>query len=243
MTIPAAGYPTYGHDIGIIMLNCAFQRQRGDMGNATTFPFPVLYEVVTDVAVDDILTRSEEQFLLPFIRAAKTLEARGVKAITTSCGCLALHQRRLAAAVGIPLFASTLLQVPLVYQMTGCTGSVGLFAADSALLTEAHYEAVGWSSHDIPIAMASMHETVEFPKLMAQNADHSVQVDFSVVERDVRRIARELAVRTPDLRAIVIECTNLVPYAFAIQAETGVPVFDIVTLTRMVRDTVARTPF
>lgn len=243
MNPPASGYPTYGHDIGIIMLNCAFQRLRGDMGNAATFPFPVLYEVVTDVAVDDILTSSEERFLLPFIAAAKTLQARGVKAITTSCGCLALHHRRLAAAVDIPLFASTLIQVPLVHQMVGCRGKVGLFAADSALLSEAHFRAVGWSSNDIPIAMASMSHTPEFPKLMQQNADPAVVVDFGTVEQDVRRVARELLTREPEVRAIVIECTNLVPYAFAIQAETGLPVFDIVTLTKMAKEAVTRARF
>ena len=46
--------------------------------------------------------------------------------------------------------------------------------------------------------------------------------------------------RPPDLGALVIECTDLVPFAQLIQQRLGVPVFDIVTLTTMVHATLCR---
>ena len=51
-----------------------------------------------------------------------------------------------------------------------------------------------------------------------------------------------LAGANPDLGALVIECTDLVPFAHAIQARLGVPVFDIVTLTEMVHQSLTRRP-
>ena len=40
------GKPVYGARLGILMLEARFPRIPGDMGNAATWPFPVLYQVV-----------------------------------------------------------------------------------------------------------------------------------------------------------------------------------------------------
>lgn len=63
------------------------------------------------------------------------------------------------------------------------------------------------------------------------------------LESEVLSQAGQLAQRNPDMGALVIECTDLVPFAHAIQARIGVPVFDIVTLTRMVHHTLTREPY
>ena len=43
---------------------------------------------------------------------------------------------------------------------------------------------------------------------------------------------RVLVARHPDIAAIVLECTNMPPYADAVRAATGLPVHDITTLVR-----------
>ncbi|GAG90976.1 unnamed protein product [marine sediment metagenome] len=48
--------------------------------------------------------------------------------------------------------------------MVGRRGKIGILTADSRLLSEDHFMAVGWSSKDIPIAIASMHQCEEFNK-------------------------------------------------------------------------------
>jgi Asp/Glu/hydantoin racemase len=40
--------------------------------------------------------------------------------------------------------------------------------------------------------------------------------------------------RHPEVGAIVLECTNMPPYAAPIREATGLPVFDITTLIRLV---------
>lgn len=47
----------------------------------------------------------------------------------------------------------------------------------------------------------------------------------------------------PDLGALVIECTDVVPYARDLQQRLGVPVFDIVTLTNYVHAALTRQPY
>ena len=51
-------------------------------------------------------------------------------------------------------------------------------------------------------------------------------------------MARRLVADHPEIGAIVLECTNMPPFRADIQHATGLPVFDITTLVRMVRDAV-----
>ena len=44
--IATGGKAIYGAPLGILMLEARFPRIPGDMGNAATWPFPVLYRVV-----------------------------------------------------------------------------------------------------------------------------------------------------------------------------------------------------
>ena len=48
------------------------------------------------------------------------------------------------------------------------------------------------------------------------------------------RVARRLVALHPDVGAIVLECTNMPPYTADIQRETGLPVFDVVSLVSLV---------
>ena len=45
------------------------------------------------------------------------------------------------------------------------------------------------------------------------------------------------------IRTILLECSNLPPYAAAVQAAVGLPVYDFVTMLHHVRATLVRTPF
>ena len=44
--VARGGKAVYGAAVGILMLEARFPRIPGDVGNATTWPFPVLYKVV-----------------------------------------------------------------------------------------------------------------------------------------------------------------------------------------------------
>jgi hypothetical protein len=53
--IVKGGKAVYGAAVGILMLEARFPRIPGDVGNATTWPFPVLYKVVRGASPDRVV--------------------------------------------------------------------------------------------------------------------------------------------------------------------------------------------
>ena len=226
----ARGGPTlYGHTIGIIVLDTRFPRVPGDIGNASTWPFPVRYRVVAQATPDRVVRQKAEGLLAPFIAAAHDLVNDGVRAITTSCGFLSLYQHEIAAAVPVPVFTSSLLQMPLIARMLRPDQKVGVITIDSRYLTEAHLRAVGAES--APVVIAGLETEKELTRVLI---DNEPELDTQEAEAEMVHVARLLVAEHPEVGAIVLECTNMPPYARAVQRATGLPVFDIVTLTRWV---------
>ena len=97
MTRVRGGENQYGFTVGILMLDTRFPRIPGEMGNATTFPFPVRYHRVAG-AIPDLVVRRGAAGLLPaFVDGARQLEREGVGAISTNCGFLVKFQKEMAA--------------------------------------------------------------------------------------------------------------------------------------------------
>jgi hypothetical protein len=237
MAPPITGFP-----LGVIMQVDTLVRPPGDVGNATTFPFPVLYRTVPEA--DQVVLREPSTAraqVAPWVRAAQELERAGVRAITGGCGYLAILQDILAAQVSVPVFTSALLQVPLVHRMLGPGRTVGIITANAKHLTEEYFTACGWSSREVPVATVGLEDTPFAAVLRGQE---------ELTERDLERLAdivvrQAVALREehPSVGAYVFECTNLPPYAAAVQRATRLPVFDIVTLIHWVHEAVARRPF
>lgn len=223
-------------EIGVLCLDTAFDKIPGHIRNRTTFDFPVRYQVVTGATPERVVSQADPRLLEPFIQAAKELEAAGVAAITGACGFLVIFQRELADAVRVPLYSSSLIQLLMVSRMIRSDQKVGLLVANKASLTPRHLAAVGAES--VPVSVAGMADQPEFREVILEG--RRVELDADRLEREVLGVVERL---DPDLGALVIECTDLVPFAHAIQARLGVPVFDIVTLTEMVYLGLTRGPF
>jgi len=224
--------------IGVIGLDTSFTKIPGHIRNPATFGFPVAYEVVAGATAERVVTRADPTLLEPFVEAARRLESRGVGAITTACGFLVLFQRELAAAVSVPLYASSLVQLSMVHRMLRPDQKVGVLTAKRPALTRRHLEAVG--AQDVPVAVVGMEDQPEFREVMLEA--RRPELDADRLEREVLGRAGELAA-DPGVGALLLECTDLVPFAHAMQARTRLPVFDIVTLTEMVHATLTRTRY
>jgi len=229
------GFNQYGFTVGILMLDTRFPRIPGDMGNASTFPFPVRYHRVTGASPDLVVRRGAEGLLPSFVEGARALEREGVGAITTNCGFLVKYQREMAAAVTTPVFTSSLLLVPLVHRLLGPGRRVGLMTVNSASLGPEHLAGAGIGP-DIPLAVAGMEGEKEFTRVMLGD---ELELDVDLAREEHIRVARRLISEHPDIGAIVLECTNMPPYAADIQRETGRAVFDIISLVRMAHDALA----
>jgi hypothetical protein len=228
-----------GAAIGVICLDTSFTKIPGHIRNRATFGFPVVYHVVSGATPERVVTRPDPALLQPFIQAAVRLEAAGVSAITSACGFLALFQAELAGAVRIPLYSSSLMQVPMVHRMLAAGRKVGILTASASSLSPAHLAGVGAES--VPVRIAGMAGQPEFREVILEGKRDDL--DPRRLRSEVLGVAEALLLGNPDVAALVLECTDLVPFAHDIQARTGVPVFDIVTLTGLVHESLNRRPF
>ena len=216
--------------LGVVMLETRFPRPPGDIGHPQTFAFPVRYRIVRGASPRRVVVERDRTLLAPFIEAARALEREGVTAVTTSCGFLALFQREMAAALAVPVWTSSLLLVAEIE--AGLRDGrrvgrrVGVVTVDAASLTAEHLRAVG-ARTDTPIEGLALDSPFRATLL-----DDRAELDVDEAALATVAAAERLVARHPEVAAVVLECTNLPPYADAVRAATGLPVHDITTLVR-----------
>ena len=223
--IARGGKAVYGAPLGILMLEARFARIPGDMGNAGTWPFPVLYRVVRGASPERVVLDGARGLLPAFLEAAEELVRLGAEAITTNCGFLSLFQQQLAAHVRVPVATSSLMQVPWVQALLPPGRRVGLVTVCAATLTPAHLAAAGVPP-DTPVAGTEGGREFYRVLIGAEKDD----LDATLAEQDILAAGRDLVAQHPDVGAIVLECTNMPPYAAALRAALGLPVYDIYSM-------------
>lgn len=211
--------------IGILMLETTFPRIPGDIGNPKTFPFPVRFQIVHGASPQRVVIDADAGLIEDFIDAGRALVAKGVQAITTSCGFLALFHRQLADALPVPVFTSSLLQVHMAHAVIRRDQKIGIITARRPSLTDAHLAGVDIGKY--PLAIVGMEDAQEFSAVFIDGAP---TLDVSKCRREMQLAAKHLVEKHPDVGAIVLECTNMPPYAHTIRRVTGLPVFDAVTM-------------
>lgn len=227
----------YGYTIGILVIEGHFPRLPGALGNATTFPFPVLHHVVPGASGERVVRQADAE-MGPWLEGARALEAAGVRAITTSCGFTAMFQRELTEAVDVPVFASSLLLVPLIARMQKPGRRVGVITADARHLTARHLDGAG--IHPATVVVAGLEGCQEFEEVVFQDRP---DLDVDRMQAEVVDVASGLVGRHPEVGALLLECSLLPPFAHAVQAATRLPVFDYTTLVTMVHSSLVRRPF
>jgi aspartate/glutamate racemase len=216
--------------LGVLMLQTRFPRPLGDIGHPQSLPFVVRHQVVQGATPQTVVRAPgapgapgapRALGIAPFVQAAQQLVAEGAQAITTSCGFLALWQRELQAALPVPVWSSALLQLA---QPAASPRRCGVITIEAAALTPAHLQAVA-ADPATPVEGITpgspLHRTLllDLPQLDMQDA-----------QQQVLAAGQRLLQRHPGVNTIVLECTNLPPYAAALRLASGLPVLDILSL-------------
>jgi len=230
---------SYGRPIGILVLEEHIPCPPGTPGNPTTFPFPVCYEIVRGVSTEGLNDVNHPAGLQSFLAAGRSLIDKGVRAVAGNCGLMIVHQRQLARALEVPVFLSSLLQLPLIAQMLGPEATIGILVSRREGLRAEHLR-VASGGAQLPIAVAAMDAK---PHFHAAVCAQSGVLDFERVQMEVVEVAEELVAQHPAIRALLLECVDLPPYAAAVQQAVGLPVFDITTLITHAFSALVRKPF
>ncbi len=209
--------------LGILMLDTRFPRVPGDVGNPSTWPFPVRYAVVRNASPERVVRGNARGLVDAFAAAGRTLASEGAAGIITTCGFLALHQRQLAHALPVPFASSSLMQLLVLARTLPAGKRPGVITIDAASLTGRHLTAVG---ADPATPVVEVDPAGAFARAILGDLP---SLDTAAAEREVLAAGERLVAEHPDVAAVVLECTNMPPYASSLRKRLGLPVHDMVS--------------
>ena len=96
-----------------------------------------------------------------------------------------------------------------------------MLTVSAASLTSEHFIAAG---ADPKTPVAGTENGREFTRVML---DEKHTLDAAIAERDILDAGDALVSQHPDIGAVVLECTNMVPYARALSDHLLLPVYSI----------------
>ena len=215
------GKNLYGARVGFLMLDVETPRMPGDVGNATTWPFPVLYGVVPGATAKRVIHERGEGLEEAFLETADRLVKEGADGISTTGGYLSIFQAQLAAHCKVPVAASSLMQIPMVQRLLPPGKRVGVITVNSDALDADHLKAAG-APADTPVAGTQGKREIERVLVGGEPV-----LDAALAELDILDTGSELMAAHPDVGAVVFECHNFAPFAAALSRDIGLTVFSV----------------
>jgi hypothetical protein len=216
---------SYGHAVGILVLESSLPFIPGDVRNVGTYRYPVLYKNVPGLSAADC-ARGALEFAGAVIDAARELEAQGVKGISSDRGQFAFFQDDVREAVRVPVCLSSLMQLPMIARTLDPARPIAVITADVASLPTALLERPDLAVAN-PIVIRGMQDQSEFKSAVLQGKG---TLDSDLITAEAVDVVRKLQSQHPDLGAVVLECSTLPPYSRAVQQTTGLPIYDFVTM-------------
>jgi hypothetical protein len=218
--------------LGIIMLDTQFPRPLGDVGHPATFGVSTHKDIFKGVWPAKVVTSAaslrQARMVSGFQGIVRSMHMRGVQAITTSCGFLVLLQKELQAVTKLPVVTSTLLQLPALLRQEQ---QVGVLTISASSLNADYLRAAGVPKDRLKdVIIQGMPPAGEFVTKILGNQP---TLDLAQASSEAVAAALALKARAPDLKSLVLECTNLPPYQAAIEAATGWKIYSLQTDPRL----------
>lgn len=229
-----------GHPVGIIYIEDVwYPMVPGNIVNGYTFDFPVRLMPVEGLDIENLFTTAKgvEEAV---IEACRKLEREGCRAISSACGFFGNYHKAAAAAVDVPVALSSLVQIPWIMTLLRPGQQIGVLTASKGSFSDKLLRNCGISS-DIQekLIVKDLEHEPEFSCILEGRGSFN----NAVVRREVVGKAEEIANEGSDVGAILLECSDMPPYAAAIQDAVGLPVFDFTTLIRWLHNAVAQVPY
>ena len=224
-----------GHSIGIIAVDLKYPKMPGNVVNATTFKFPVRYKKVTfDIHK---LFSGDPEIKEIIVNAAKELQSEGVRAVIGACGFFAKYQDAVAEELEIPAFLSSMIQLPMIKIGLKLHQKIGIITATADNIDDTMIEGMGVSPEDCCI------EGVEFTKGFVPIIGDLPYVDNELFCNEVVTAAKKMVDGNKDIGAILLECSDMPPYAYQVQEAVGLPVFDFITMINWAHQATTQKPY
>ena len=226
-----------GNAIGILVLDVWYPYLPGNVANASTYNFPVHYKILRGSTIPQIVS-ADPALLDLIVEGGRELEKQGVRAIIGACGCFGNYQKEAAAILDVPVFLSSVLQIPIIRRGLKPDQKVGIICGAADSLTPKLLSQCGVGDL-ADVVIAGAQDLPEFQNIsQCTGSFNSYKIEQQLVD-----LAKQLVSNNPDIGAILLECSDMPPYAWAIQNAVRLPVFDFTTLINWVYNAVVRRPF
>lgn len=226
-----------GQALGILCLDEYLPFAPGDVNNASSYNYPVVYKMVPGFHSAKVVEGNYD-FLDNMIAAAQELEQQGVRAIMANCGYTISIQEEIANAVSIPVAMSPLVLLPMIAKSISKDKTIGIMAAAAPPMSREFIKKAGIKVEN-PLTIYGLQDEPGINEMLAAcgvgeagitGRDAAMTLDTNKVEADMVRVAQKMLDEHPNTAAIVFECSDFPPYAKAVLDATGLPVFDANTL-------------
>jgi len=231
------GQTSYGEAVGILLLDTFSPFIQGDVGNAASYQYPIRFKRIDGLTVERIFAH-DLGFVEKMISGARELEREGVKAITGDCGFMAIYQKEVKAAVNVPVFLSSLLQIPFIAATLPDHAAIGIITANSRSLTPDVFKKI--SVKDDSLIIYGLEDSRYFKEAVF---DETGFLDSDKIREEVVGIARRLTAEHPEVKSILLECSMLPPYGKDVQQAVNLPVYDYLTMIDYVYSAVVKKRF
>ncbi len=227
-----------GYSVGILHIDDVYYPLvPGNVVNACTYDFPVKMKAVPDLDVPGLLS-GDPSLGEPIVKAAVELEKEGIRAIAGACGFFGFFQKQVAEAVEIPVCMSSLVQVSWIKTTLKANQRIGVLTADQASINEQLLESCSIEDPELLIIKDLRHGP-HFSAILEGRGSF----DNSEVKKEVTSAAVELVNENNDIGAILLECSDMPPYAVYVQRAVGLPVFDFITMIRWLHYATTQRPY
>jgi len=216
--------------LGILRLDYNYPPAVGDIDNAESFDYPVIYRVIPGLTFE--MCQSGElpdNVKAECLRAVKYLEQQGVSGITGDCGFMINIQDLISDATNKPVFTTSLVQLPSLCMCFDSDETIAVFTANSNTLLPIlprMLEMCALRQEDKDrIQIVGCQDVDGFDAVEKGEAVDVVKVDAGIVA-----LAKSVIAANPRIKAILLECTELPAYADSLKLETGLPVYDSISV-------------
>ncbi len=238
------GRMIYGPTVGIVQLPANIPMLPGDVGNPTTFDFPVLYESIQEIDPFWILADKPHPVVMKkIIAACKRLTMQGVTTIIGNCGFFANYQPEVAASLdpGVQFFNGSLMQLPMLLTSVGSNKKVGVLTASKKLLMPSPaLKNSGVADKDMKrVVVYGNEDGEEMNRVTGEAGSYNPKK----LEMELVDLAKKMVNENPDVSAILLECTEFPPHASVIQKAVRLNVWDFTTMAEFMHAGAMRKPF
>lgn len=216
--------------LGVIRLDYDYPPAPGDIDCPDSFSCDVYYKVVPGLTFE-MCQKGEmtEEVKQRFKDSIKWLvEEKKVNGITGDCGFMMNFQSLAREVTKIPIFMSSLCQLPAVTCCYAEKEQIIIMTANGQSLEPMRgliRDECGVDTEDKRYNIVGCEDVPHFGEAVAKGD----KVNTKKATKGIVKKAREALKKYPQSRAFLLECTELPPYSDAIRFHTGLPVYDSIT--------------